>query len=201
MNEKHTQFDWTFGLYWLVTCTVGTAIGGTLAFLTMWSASEGVAGAAGETAGGFVAGLLFGFFFALGANIGPGILLAGKGISAARWIIYSCAAGALGVAITLALAFNIVDDMSDLASAVTIGLSLGLPVGVGQWLVLKQHGISAGGWPLISTAAYFLAAIVITTTSGDSAMPLILVSVGLIISVVTGLGMVWLQRRESAVAA
>jgi len=201
MNDKQKQYDWAFGLLWLITCAVGVAIGGSLAFLSMWGVGEAVGNVAGENVGGMVAGLLFGFLFALGANVGPGILLVRKGISAARWIIYGSVAAALSVSITLGLAFNVVDEMSEAASAVVIALALGLPIGIAQWLLLRQRGMSANGWPLISTAAYFLVAIIITTTSEDSNMPLILASAGLILGAVTGLGMMWLQRRQTVAAA
>ena len=199
MNEKQTQLDWVFGLQWFIVCALGIAIGGTLAFFTMWSAAEVAGDAVGEIIGAFVGGGLFGLLFALGASVGPGFLLGRKGFSAARWIIYSCAAAAAGMGITLAAAFSLVDDMSDPAAAVLIGLSLGLPIGIGQWLALKQQGVPANEWPLISLAAFFLAAVVITMAPEDSNYSII--AAGLLVGAVTGLGIVWSQRRRTAVAA
>ena len=198
MNERDTHFDWGFGLQWLVVCAVGVVLGGAVAFFTIW----GVGDVVSEAAGGLVAGALFGAFFGLGANVGPGLLLQRRGISAVRWIGYSAIAGALGVGIGLAIASSRLDTMSDLANAVFFGLVLGLPIGIGQWLILRRQAISANEWPLISGAAYLLAgSIIFTTGSEDTNMFLVLTAMALLIGAVTALGMVWLNRRKRAAAA
>jgi hypothetical protein len=199
MDEKQAQFDWGFGLLWVVLCAIGVAIGGMLAFTSMWSVGEAVSDAAGDVAGGLVAGGLFGAFVALGANVGPGLLLQRKGISAFRWISHSIVAGAVGTAVGLAVALGLLETLPDLAGPIFIGLTLGLPVGLGQWRLLRRQGLAANEWPLISTAAFLLAFLVGFPLGGEGREWLSIGAISLLLGTTTGLGMMWLLRRQTAV--
>ena len=84
MNEKQIHLDWGFGLKWLVSCALGTAVFGLLAYGSMWTVGEAVGNLGSDLLGTMVAGLLFGAFFALGGTLGPGWLLQG----AARKSLY-----------------------------------------------------------------------------------------------------------------
>lgn len=201
MNEKEARFGWGFGLQWLVTCAVGTAIGGALAFFTMWGAGEAVADSVGEMAGGFVAGGIFGAAFALGANAGPALLLRRRGVSGARWLVFSGIVAAVSAGTGVALTFNLFDTMSGPATGVFIGLVLGAPMGVVQWVILRQHGVAAGAWPVVSVAAYLLAAFFIGLGSEESAMALILGGTGLSVAAVTAIGATWLLGQQTAAPA
>jgi hypothetical protein len=199
MNRKQAHLDWALGLAWLVTCAVGVAIGGRIAFATIWSVGELVDNVA---AAALAAGGLFGALFSLGVAIGPGSLLQWKGISAARWLATSAIAGTLGTAVGFALAFGLFDgeSMSVLAFGLFIGLSLGLPLGIGQLLVLPNRGGSALVWPLITAAAFVLAFVMGIPLGGEGREWLSLGVIGLVLGGLTGLGMVWLLRRQTAVA-
>lgn len=201
MNEKQTHLDWGFGVQWLVTCAIGTLIGLMAGLFSMWQAGEVLANAVGDTVAGLVAGALFGGLLALGANVGPGLLLQRSGISAARWIGVSAAAGAVGMGVTFALTFNQADALSRILSALLVGLAVGLPVGVGQWLVLRQRGTEASGWIVVSVLAYLLVGVIIASGDEDTSLNLVVGITGPLLGAVTGLGMVWLRRRETAIAA
>jgi hypothetical protein len=199
VNGKQAHFDWAFGLAWLVTCAVGVAIGGRVAFATIWSVGELVDNVA---AAALAAGGLFGALFSLGVAVGPGSLLQRKGISAARWLATSAVAGTLGTAAGFVLAFGLFDgeSMSVLAFGLFIGLSLGLPLGIGQLLALRKRG-AALVWPLITAAAFVLAFVIGIPLGGEGREWLSLGVIGLVLGGLTGLGMVWLLRRQTAVAA
>lgn len=203
MNQEQTHFDWSFGLQWMAACTLGILVGGTVAIGLMWPAGAAVEAVAGEMVGILTVGLLFGSIFALGANLGPGLLLQRRGVNAGRWIGVSMATAALAVGVGFTAVFSIMDmdTMPQPMAAVVIGLLLGLPLGVGQWLVLRGHGLAAYEWLLISPAAYLAAFIVGLPLGGEGRELLSVGVVGLLVSVLTGLGMVWLWRRATAVVA
>ena len=160
MNEKQTHLDWGFGLKWVVSCALGTAVFGILAYWSMWTIGEAVGNMSRELLGTMVAGLLFGALFALGGTLGPGWLLQSIGISARRWIGQSVVVTAVimsgGVAL-MSAGFGLVPEP---VSVLYLGLVLGLPMGLVQWRLLKQHNISAALWPLITVVGYLFAAAV-----------------------------------------
>lgn len=197
MNQEQTHFDWSFGLQWMGACTLGILVGGTVAIGLMWPAGEAVEAVAGEMVAFLMVGLLFGGIIALGANLGPGLLLQRRGVNAGRWIGVSVATATLAVGVGFTAVFSMPQPMA----AVVIGLLLGLPLGVGQWLVLRGHGLAAYEWLLISPAAYVVGFIVGLPLGGEGRELLAVGVVGLLIGLLTGLGMVWLWRRETAVVA
>lgn len=199
MNGKQTHLDWGFGLKWMLSCALGTAVLGMAAFFSMWSASDAVSAGSYEWLGSLVAGTLFGGLLALGGTLGPGLLMRSKGVSAGQWIGFSVAVASMAMGAAFALAFSMVDTMSDWMGIVFIGLGLGLPVGLVQWQLMKQQGISSAIWPLITIGAYLLSFGVVIFFSGEGREWVIGV-MGLLLGTMTGLGMMWLLRRETAVA-
>lgn len=199
MNEKQTHLDWGFGLKWMLSCALGTAVLGMLAYVSMWTVGEAVGNLSSDLLGTMVAGLLFGAFFALGGTLGPGWLLQSKGISAKRWVGYSVAVTAVVMSGGVALMSTLFELVPAPVSALYLGLVLGLPMGLVQWHLLKQQGIHATLWPLINVFGYLLAAAMIVFVSGEGREWMI-VLMGVMVGVVTGLGMMWLLRRETAVA-
>ncbi len=199
MSEKQTYLDWGFGLKWALGCTLGTAVFGMLAYLSMWTIGEAVGNMSSELLGTMVAGLLFGALFALGGTLGPGWLLQSKGISAKRWIGRSVAVTAVIMSGGVALMSSGFELVPEPVSALYLGLVLGFPMGLVQWHLLKQQGIQATLWPLINVVGYLLAAAIIVFLSGEGREWMIIL-MGLLVGVVTGLGMMWLLRRETAVA-
>ncbi len=204
MNAKRTKLDWMYGLQWLGVCFLGVAVGGTLSMVSMWTVGAAVEEALGAAAGGRIAGGLFGALIALGANIGPGLLLQQKGLSAARWIIHSAVAGSLGTGVGFGIALGLFDTLSEGIAVVVIGLSLGLPVGIAQWLNLRKldrmPDSAVGLWPLISVSAYLLGALAPIRFGSEGAEWLVIIILGLVVGSITGLGMVWLFRRPMVLA-
>ncbi len=199
MSEKQTYLDWGFGLKWALGCALGTTVFGMLAYLSMWTIGEAVGNMSSELLGTMVAGLLFGALFALGGTLGPGWLLQSKGISAKRWIGRSVAVTAVIMSGGVALMSSGFELVPEPVSALYLGLVLGFPMGLVQWHLLKQQGIQATLWPLINVVGYLLAAAIIVFLSGEGREWMIIL-MGLLVGVVTGLGMMWLLRRETAVA-
>lgn len=199
MNEKQTHLDWGFGMKWILGCALGTTIFGMLAYLTMWTVGEAVGNMSSELLGTMVAGLLFGALFALGGTLGPGWLLRSKGISAIRWIGYSVVVTAVVMSGGVALMSTLFELVPESVSALYIGLVLGLPMGLVQWRLLTQKDIPTTTWPLINVVGYLLAASIIVFLSGEGREWMIAL-MGLMVGAVTGLGMMWLLRRETAVA-
>lgn len=202
MNEKQMQFDWTFGLQWLAACALGIMLLGMLAFASIWSVGEIVDNAFGETAMSVVVGGLFGALIGLGASGGTGLLLRSEGVNAARWISYSVIGSALGGMISFGVALSLFDagTMPEVVTGLIIGVSLGLPMGIGQWLALRQVGNGAGAWPVISTIAFMLALMVGVPLGGEGREWLSLGVTGLLAGAISGLGMMWLLRKQPALA-
>lgn len=73
-------------------------------------------------------------------------------------------------------------------------------MGLVQWLLLKQQGIPAVIWPLMTTVGYLLAFGLVVFFSGDGREWIVLGGMGLVLGAITGLGMMWLLRQETAVA-
>lgn len=198
MNEKQTYLDWGFGLKWALGCAVGTAVFGMLAYLSMWTIGEAVGNSSSELLGAMMAGLLFGALFALGGTLGPGWLLQSKGISAKRWIGQSVVVTAVVMSGGVALMSTLFELVPQPVSALYLGLVWGLPMGLVQWRLLKQKNIPATIWPLINVVGYLFAAAIIVFLSGEGREWMIIL-MGLVVGAVTGLGMMWLLRRETAV--
>lgn len=201
MDDRQAHFDWSFTLRWLASCAVGTVIGGALAFFTMWSAGEAAAGAAGEMAGGFVSGGIFGAAFGLGANAGPAFLLERRGLDGTRWLVFSAIVASVSAGMGVALTFTLLDSVYGPAMGIFIGLVLGAPMGIVQWLIFRQHELSAGAWPVVSVVAYLLAAFFITSGGENSALALTLGGAGLSLAAVTALGATWMLGQQTAAPA
>lgn len=200
MNERQTHLDWRFALQWVVSCAVGTAVLVMVAYGSMWRLAEAAEQSSNQPIGVLVAGLLFGAFLALGGTLGPGLLLRSKGISAGRWIGFSVLAAAVAMSSGVSLiSFNRIEMVPATASVVFVGLALGLPMGLVQWLLLKQQGIPAVIWPLITTVGYMLAFGIVVFFGGEGREWIVSGGMGLVLGAITGLGMMWLLRQETAV--
>lgn len=199
MDERQARFDWSFALQWLVTCAVGTVIGGAIAYFTMWNAGEAVADAAGDIAGGFVAGGIFGAAFATGANAGPALLLERRGLNGTRWLVFSAIVASLSAGTAVALVSSLLDTMYGPAMGIFIGLVLGAPMGIVQWVIFRQHELAADAWPVVSVVAYLVAAFFVTSGSeAPSSVPLVLGGAGLSLAAITALGATRLLSRQTA---
>ncbi|MCB9007723.1 MAG: hypothetical protein H6656_10220 [Ardenticatenaceae bacterium] len=136
--------------------------------------------------------------FCVGGTLGLGWLLQKQRISAKRWIGHSVAVTAVVMSGGVALMSTLFELVPEPVSALYIGLVLGLPMGLVQWRLLTQKNIPATT-VMISVVGLSLAAAIIVYLSGDGREWLIIL-MGLLVGAVTGLGMMWLLRRETAVA-
>jgi hypothetical protein len=219
MNEKHVSVDWRFTLGWVVSCIIGIVIFGLAAYWLRWRLGEAAVthevntygslwrlgevvgeavGRPGSPAVGVpVAGAVFAGLLALGGVLGPGLLLRRIEIPPARWIGYSVAAAAVTMSIGVSLISNFTTGISlPAVSALFVGSMLGIPMGLVQWQLLKQHAVPAAIWPLISFTAYVLG---IGIHFVNPVVPtwLTLLAMGLMVGSITGLAMIWLLRRAS----
>jgi len=202
MNEK--QYDWSFGIQYLITCAIGLTIFGMAAFFSMWTVGEAIEGIAGETAAWIAAGSLFGALFALGASVGTALLMQSRGVDARKWIGYSAAAGTIGAALSFGIFLILFEPetVPDSLAGLIMGLTVGLSVGLGQWLALRQAGPAANAWPLVTTIAFILAFSAGFALGGEGREWLSLGTLGLISGAITALGAVWLLgKKQTAVAA
>jgi len=208
MNEKQAQFDWGFGGLWLASVAAGAAVTWWAAYQIMWRLGE-AAGQAGSELFGmdsepvavWMAGVIFGGLAALGGAFGPGLLLRRMGISAGRWIGFSVAVTAAVMSVGVLLISSLRFPMQDPAvSAAYLGLAFGLPMGLVQWRLLEKQGTPAAVWPLVNVTAYLLAAGIVVFFGGEGREWLKLGAVALTLGAITALGIVWLTRRETAMA-
>ncbi len=199
MNEKQTHLDWGFGRQWLVSCAMGMAIFGAAAYASMWSLAEAMS-PSNELIGLWVAGAVFGALMALGGTLGPGLLLRRVGISAGRWIGYSVVVATVAMSIGVTLISSQGSSVQDIVSVVFVGLALGLPMGLVQSYLLKQQGLSAVMWPIITVVAHMLAFGIVVFFSGEGREWIVLGGMGLALGTITALGMMWVLRQDIAVA-
>jgi hypothetical protein len=179
----------------VVSYVIGIVVFGLAAFWLRWRLGEVVGGAVGQPSSTPAAGAVFAGLLALGGVLGPGLLLRRFGISPGRWIVYSTAAAAA----TMGIGVSLIDIWtkgisSSTVSALFVGSTLGLPMGLVQWPLLKQRTVPAAIWPLISLAAYVLG-IGILFVYPNFPTWLTLIGMGLAVGLITGLAMMWLLRR------
>lgn len=196
--------DGSFFLRWVTAVTVIMIVAVMGAFVSMWSIGEMVAQSWGEMAGGIVAGGIFGALLSAGLGLGQAVVLRAHGIPFAHWLARTVLAGAVGMAIGFALAFGLfdLDNVPEIAVGLIIALSVGLPVGLVQWTLLKPYLAQAQWWPLICITAFLVAFTVGFSLGGEGREWLSVGVVALLTAVITGAGFVWLGRGgETAVAA
>lgn len=191
-----------FLVQWITAVTVTMILATMGAFFSMWSVGEVVQQAWGDLAMALVVGAIFGALIGVGVGLGQAIVLRSHGILLGRWLGHTVLAGAVGMAIgfTVMFSFFDMDNMPDVAVGIAMALSLGLPIGLVQGQLLKPHVAQAQLWIPICIAAFFIGFAVGLPLSGEGGEWLSLGVVALLTAVLTGAGMVWLTRRETAVA-
>lgn len=202
MNERTGQLRWRFVLQWFVVVAVGMLVAGMLAIGSMWTVGEAVERLLGEVAGVVVSGGLFGAFMGLGTGLGPGLLLRRWGIDAGRWTMATVLAGAIGMAFAffvILIVFD-VDTPPDSMIGLVLGLSGGLPFAVAQARILRQHKLPAKSWGIVVVLATVIGMVAGLPLGGERREWLAVGTMGLLFAAVTGLGMAWLLRQETAVA-
>jgi hypothetical protein len=201
MNSKSDMSMRSFGLPWLLSVAVGGAVGFMAGFMVMWTLGEAVERAAGGTVAALAGGALFGALVSLGANVGPALLLARRGIPGQRWLGASAVVTAASTAFGLALAWPALEQGSDAATIAFMGITLGAPQGIIQSLLLRGWGSRAYLWAVISTAAYLVAVAALVQFSGEGTEWLAMSGSGLLLGALTAAGAAWLLRDEPAALA
>ncbi len=194
----------SFFLRWVTAVTVTMIVAVMAAFVSMWSIGEWVAQRWGDMAGGIVAGFIFGALLGAGLGAGQAIVLRAQGIPFGQWLGRTALAGAVGMSIGFTLMFSLfdLDNVPQIAAGLMIALSVGLPIGLAQWSLLKPYLPQAQLWPLVCIAAFLVAFAVGLPLGGEGREWLSVGVVALLTAVISGAGMVWLARGgETAVAA
>ena len=194
----------SFFLQWVTAVTVTMIVAVMGAFVSMWSIGEWVAQAWGDTAGGIVAGGIFGALLGVGMGLGQAIVLRPHGIPFMRWLGQTVLAGAVGMAIAFTLVFSFfdMDNVPQIAAGLIIALSVGLPVGLVQWQILRPYVAQAQLWLPICIVAFLISFAVGLPLGGEGREWLSVGVVALLTAVLSGAGMVWLARGgEAAVTA
>jgi hypothetical protein len=197
------SFGGAFFARWVTAVTLSLALAAGLAFAFVWSLGEAVERAAGETAAIFVVGGLFGAAIGGGVGLGQAMVLRTLGIRPGRWLVQTLIAGAIGMAIGFTLVFIFTDseEMPEVVAGTLMGVSLGLPIGLVQWRMLKQHVAQAQLWLAICLVVFTVGFVIGLPLGGEGRELLSVAAVGLLTALISGAGIVWLgQSRETAAA-
>lgn len=191
MEDQQERIRGSFGLLWSLSVAVGAVVAYFLALLlvglTLYLA---LSSRSNSTLLMTLVGLAaVGGVMGVGASLGPALLLRRKGISVLRWIGATVAAAIIG-----AMAIINTSTSGGMAAAVTAGLSIGLPVGIAQMMVLQREQIRAYEWVVVNVLAVGMATLLVGLDglSGFAAP--------LLYGVITGLAMVWLLRRHERIS-
>ncbi|MCL4265681.1 MAG: hypothetical protein KJ069_20885 [Anaerolineae bacterium] len=194
----------SFFLRWVTAVTITMILAVMGAFVSMWSIGEVVQQAWGDMVMAIVVGAIFGGLLGLGISLGQGIVLRSYGIPFGRWLGQTTLASMVGTAISFLVMFSLfdLDNMPEVLVGLAIALSLGPPMGMVQWRLLKPHMAQAQLWIPILTMALFMGFVVGLPLGGEGQEWLSVGVVALLTAVLSGAGMVWLARGgETAVAA
>jgi hypothetical protein len=158
---------------------------------------EVVMQATNETVGFAASGALFGIFVGGGLGSGQQVVLKLKTGWGSGWGWASALATAIVWAIAFPLFITVGGPASSPAGAV-LAILFGLALGVGQWLVLRNHLPGAGRWITVNTVSLALALAVALGLGGEGRELLSIGAAGLLAGALTGLGMTWLLRDSAA---
>lgn len=194
ITNERTSAGWSLWLQWLIASTAGVVISGLLALSAMWSASEAVANALGETAGFMMLGAMLGTALGAGASIAQLVVVQAYVTRPAGWLlgslIASLASGSLGGLLIQTAGWN--------AGVAIFGALLGLSVGVAQWLALRGQISRAGWWVVANGAGFALFFVVAAGLGGEGRELIALGAGGAVFGAVTGLALAGLLQRPSA---
>jgi hypothetical protein len=204
-STERAQVGWGTWLAWLLSSTVGLAVGGALG---------GVVGVAVFfTTGLVMGGPLALFFMGIAGSVAVGVAIVGiaqgfilrRQISAGWWVLASM----VGLAVSLALVFTVVFALNMGA----VGAVVGASVGIAQWLVLRRRVYRASWWVLANTVGVAVGgalgvavggAVVASAGGGVGEVEALAVGIAMAIAMggiwygaFTGSVMVWLLRRSS----
>ncbi len=193
MIARSVQNYRNFWGQWTLASAAGFAIGAMLSLPIAYGLGEIVMEATNETAGFAVTGALFGIFVGGGLGLGQQIVLRFPTGWGRNWALVS----ALLAAILWAIAFPVIiaaDQSMRSLNGLAIVVSFGLALGIGQWLVLRNHLPQASRWLLVTSASLALGLGASLALDGEGRELLTFAVGGLLVGALTGLGMVWMVR-------
>jgi hypothetical protein len=169
-----------------------------LAFASMWTLGGVLMERLDAPFSAAVSGVWAGGLLGLGLGLGQAVALRGTGVNSARWVIYSALGGAVGFALFSVLTAT--GDTPPALLAVLAGSALGLGIGVAQWLLLRARTPKPLIW-IPTTLVAFVSAMVLAYGGVAGREWLILIAMGLVMAVITGLAAAWLfGGRRPAIA-
>jgi hypothetical protein len=186
-----------FWVAWTLATAVGFTLGGMMSLPVAFGLGEVAMEATNEIVGFAVTGALFGIFIGGGLGSGQQVVLKLKTGWGSLWGWASALATAIVWAIAFPLFITVGGPASSPAGAV-IAILFGLALGVGQWLVLRNHLPGAGRWITVTTVSLALALAVALGLGGEGRELLSIGAAGMLAGALTGLGMVWLLRDSAA---
>jgi len=207
MEAKRSQVGWRFGSLWMLLSTVGWAIGFFMGFVLGSIISEGIFGS-DVLIGEILAYFMFGA--ALGSVVGlMQWFVLRRQISRSGWWILASAAGlavVIGAAIVVARLTDYsegLDSFAVLFRWIVVMALGGAVIGMLQRPILRQRVSRASWWVLASTLGWALSIFVAGSIMvGRTAQELTLgrqigawFGGGILLSVVTGVAMIWLLRQ------
>jgi hypothetical protein len=197
VQNKSVQNYRSFWGQWTLASAAGFAIGAMLSLPIAYGLGEIVMDATNETIGFAITGALFGIFAGGGLGLGQQIVLRFSTGWGRNWALVS----ALAAAIVWAIAFPVIiaaDQPMRSLNGVAIVVSFGLALGIGQWLVLRNHLPQASRWVLATSASLALALGASLALDGEGRELLAFAVGGLLVGALTGLGMVWMLRDSAS---
>lgn len=186
-----------FWAAWTLATAAGFTFGGMMSLSVAFGLGQVAMEATNETVGFAVTGALFGIFVGGGLGSGQQVVLKLKTGWGSLWSWASALATAIVWAIAFPLYIAAGGPASSPAGAIIVVL-FGLALGVGQWLVLRNHLLGAGRWITVTTVSLALALGLALVLGGEGQELLSIGAAGLLAGALTGLGMTWLLRDSAA---
>jgi hypothetical protein len=182
INTKNMSNRWLLWLGWVVTSTLGFAVGIGLSFAVPHAVSETAASVAFGLLTGLVQWLVLRKIFS----------------QSGWWILANVLGIPLGFAATNAVHGTILWDGSPLLNGVLDFGIIGLVVGLAQWLVLQRHFRKAGFWIIVSAASWSVGGLVTWFINLQLSTLFTIIAnyavIGAIAGASTGLGLILLKK-------
>lgn len=198
LKIEQTTAGLEFWLRWWLASGLGFFVGGMLAIPIGFGLGEMVQQAIGDLAGYSVGGALFGLCWAGGLGLAQAAVLASRIERAWRWAVASILGGVIGWTLffTLLGSAGGFDRIPESVAGLVAGTSLGLALGLSQWLILRRCVSRAGWWVLASVVGLALCMFVAFLMGGEGRELIALSLSGLLAGPLTGLALVWLLRQQ-----
>ncbi len=199
INSRNVSSTITFWFLWLAATTIGVMVGGMLAIPIGWGLADPLEKSLGTAPSLLVVAIAWGVLWGGGIGLAQMLVLWRRLDQPFRWTLYSIAGATVAFTLvlgTLAIfALDAFDSASDVVSGTLIGLTMGIGLGVGQWLLLREFSPRALWWIAISVIAAVVAFGVALSVGSEGRELLSLAIGGLIMGGLGGVGLLWVLRE------